>query len=261
MHQLGVKKFSVTKASPPLGSDYPYDYGVSREVLIKSLDDLIEAKTKFGFEVDILECYPLCLFPNDKKYSSFTAHRCTAGVITCSLGANGDVRPCAHSNMIYGNIFNEELKLIWGKMNDWRTGQYIPDTCKKCSSLKYCTGGCRMEALYQGDICKMDPFADSNSAKNLNELVLKKEIKLVSLEDRLCINKNLFSREESFGYTISIGPLATYFVTKDSGKLINLLKNRADFSISDITKEFQITIDDALLFFSKLVNEKIIVKK
>jgi len=117
IHELGIKNFSKI--------------GISDFELKETLDNLLFLEKSFGMNVDILECYPLCFFEDIKRYRKFAKHNCTAGVTTCAIGANGDVRPCAHADLIYGNIFSESLRDIWDKMQEWRNGSLLPDLCLK----------------------------------------------------------------------------------------------------------------------------------
>jgi radical SAM protein with 4Fe4S-binding SPASM domain len=89
-----------------------------------------------------------CVF-SDKILSeehSFLNRKCQSGRIGIAVSSNGDVRPCAHNTTSYGNIFQNNLKSIWSKMEDWRSSQYVPQECMECSWLNRCNGGCRTNA-------------------------------------------------------------------------------------------------------------------
>lgn len=122
-HTLGVSRFSATKAAPTVGIEYS-TYSPSHEHLKSSLEDLLRLQAEYGMDVDILESYPLCFFGNVERYAHFARRNCTAGIYNCSIGPNGDVRPCSHSAHAYGNIFCENLEAIWGNMDQWRQAEY-----------------------------------------------------------------------------------------------------------------------------------------
>jgi len=120
-HQLGAKRFSATKAAPSPGTDY-LSYRANADQVKKSLDILLQLHKETGMRVDILESYPLCFFGDLKKYSIFIRRNCTAGVFNCSISPNGEMRPCSHADIVYGNILEEGIYKCWDRMDDWRKG-------------------------------------------------------------------------------------------------------------------------------------------
>jgi AdoMet-dependent heme synthase len=236
---LGVRSVNVTKGSPPLGVDSGYDdWRVDRASLLATLDDLIRARNDFGLEVDILECYPLCFFPNEPRYRAFTSHRCTAGVTTCTVGADGLVRPCSHADMTYGNVFDEDLSIIWARMDAWRRGTYLPMQCISCAQLTRCSGGCRMEAKFQGDIAGMDPWAEPHNALRLDSLSAPPPQGQVDLDEELRLADNVLLRTESFGWLVSVGPASTFLVTPEAGHLLFSLRQRQSFTVRELLEEY-----------------------
>lgn len=115
---LGIKNFSATKVSPALDSRDMKKLLLSKEEIEGSLETLVEVKNRFGMNINVLECYPLCLIKDGEKYSELISRNCAAGINTLTIGANGDIRPCSHSNLFYGNIFEENLESIWRKMQE-----------------------------------------------------------------------------------------------------------------------------------------------
>ena len=104
---------------------------------------------------------PKCLFPKWcwEKECEFTKRACQAGRLSVSISNTGDVRPCSHNPIIYGNIFEEELETIWNKMSVYRDG-IVPVFCKDCPSVSICNGGCRTNSLaLTGSLFEKDPLA------------------------------------------------------------------------------------------------------
>lgn len=158
LHGLGVKNFCATKMSPPLDTRDVRSLLLTREEIRHSLATLKELEGELGINVDILECYPLCLIGDGKRFAKFFRRSCVAGVSACTVSSDGSVRPCSHASRGYGNILTEPLSNVWKRMEDWRDGSYIPLVCKTCRHLQACTGGCRIDAFQaHGDMSGLDP--------------------------------------------------------------------------------------------------------
>lgn len=85
---------------------------------------------------------------------------CPAGQVSCVIDVSGDVWPCVlmKSENKYGNIFLEDFNLIWEKMNIIMTNlKRNFNECANCQYSERCTGGCRGNAFYFGDIQGKDP--------------------------------------------------------------------------------------------------------
>ena len=217
-HKLGVRMFSATKASPPLGCP---DYSAiqpTHDQVRYSLDELLRVRDATGLSVDALEPYPLCFLGDIEKYETFAKRRCSAGVTTATIGADGQVRPCSHSDRVYGNIFKEDLFTIYSRMSEWRTGELVPEKCLACKYFGNCSGGCRCEAEYTGDIRGMDPCASSPMD------VVPKPKKVVPRltlepESMVSVKPDVKFREEGFGYVLwKMNKVA--LVGKEAGKLL-----------------------------------------
>lgn len=159
LHSLGVQNFCATKMSPPADRRYVEHLLLSNEEITQSLEILTELERDLGINTDILECYPLCLVRDGKRFAKFFKRSCVAGVSACTIGSDGQVRPCSHASGGYGNILREPLSEIWYRMEDWRDGSYVPSKCTTCSHLSSCTGGCRIDAYTKGDMKGLDPCA------------------------------------------------------------------------------------------------------
>lgn len=84
---------------------------------------------------------------------------CPAGLTTCAILENGDVTPCSFcTDIICGNVEKEKFQDIW---NNSEIFQKIRkrnfNGCNRCKHNQYC-GGCRVRALYQGDLYGKDPY-------------------------------------------------------------------------------------------------------
>jgi len=147
---IGVETFCATRAIPPLNSTGYQNYSLTKAQIKESLDMLLRIESELGLKVDILNSYPLCLMGNLSKYYRFLSRMCVGGKTTITIGSNGEVRPCPHSDMIYGNILEENLKDIWLRLGDWKNDSFLPDFCKEISlfgqiqgkTIKFSDCGC-----------------------------------------------------------------------------------------------------------------------
>ena len=217
---IGACSFFATKASPPLGCSGYLKIQPTHEDVKSSLDALMKINSDFGIKVDYLECYPLCFLKDVTKFEIFSKRKCSAGVSVVSVGPDGQVRPCSHSNRSYGNIFNEDLATIYTRMSEWRTGELLPEKCIKCEYVTKCTGGCRCEAEYAGSINGPDPYADDPSKVILPNRDHTSSLNIkINLDTIFSIKKAVRFRKEQFGYTIWLNGFAA-FVDDEAGLLL-----------------------------------------
>jgi radical SAM protein with 4Fe4S-binding SPASM domain len=102
--------------------------------------------------VMLSNCVPACFLPG----VDFGERGCTSGFTHCTIGPEGDVRPCTHTPLILGHIQDNDIEELWQspKLDEWR--QRIPAPCLTCTALSSCRGGCRATAQQTGLSC--DPL-------------------------------------------------------------------------------------------------------
>lgn len=201
---IGAGAFCATRAVPPLGSIDFESYAISTEDLLDSLDNLIRIEKELGMRTEILGCYPKCTLLPKKEYRKFFSKICVAGKTTVTIGADGNVRPCSHSDKSYGNIISETLKEIWLRMDPWRDQTYLPEICKKCPLIDMCTCGCRVEAQHHGDISGMDRHAVPKNIEIFPQIKTRTildvdTVRKSFLNKKFVLNRKLRFRDESFG--------------------------------------------------------------
>jgi radical SAM protein with 4Fe4S-binding SPASM domain len=145
--ELGASVFGATRACAPtaIATDFNKNL-ISIQELRDSLNTLYLLKEKWGYRVDVFEHYSWCSMQDIQKYSNLARRKCTAGITSATIGADGDLRACGHNPKHYGNVFVDGLAGAWGKMDDWRQGLHIQKSCLKCKYVGRCTGGCPVEA-------------------------------------------------------------------------------------------------------------------
>lgn len=256
-HSIGARTFAATKASPPAGCP---DYSAIRPTvgqIKQSLDDLLRLRENLGINVDILECYPLCLFGDIKKYETFARRSCTAGVTTATVGADGQVRPCSHSCHTYGNILEEDLTRIYSRMTKWRSGELLPDTCRKCDHLKRCSGGCRCEAEYYGRINDMDPSATLPEDVKLAEHKERRQVRSICSGTLLTVSKELRLRDEDFGSVIRKGR-HTMFLDDEATVLVKELRGKG-LTFCEIQEKYKCTNEELTMLLDRMIEKEFLV--
>ncbi|EGR2757855.1 radical SAM protein [Vibrio parahaemolyticus] len=161
LKEIGVVSMGITPMS--LNMDYPRkDLLLSDNQLKKLIDDLLWIENNLGLYVDIFEGLPKCCFDESLLLENhrFLKRKCQAGRTTIAVACSGEVKPCPHNSVSYGNILNSELADIWKKMEDWRSVKYLPHTCIRCNWVNSCNGGCRTNAkAYHGNWISPDVWS------------------------------------------------------------------------------------------------------
>lgn len=230
---LGIRTFCATKALPNISVPSNRDFLLNTSEAIESINRIDEISKKIGLSVDILGCYPKCLLIKSNAFSRFLNRSCVAGCTTLTIGADGNVRPCSHMDKSYGNVFEESLKDIWNKMDDWKMDKFVPKECFGCLLFNTCRGGCRVNNP-KNDLCEIDDYTDVNYFKlNESKIILPKSKieKKVPLNGEFLANPNINFREEEFGFLIfgNEHNIIIQFVNKSVG---NFLQFRKEKSIS-----------------------------
>ena len=259
VRKLGIRSFNATRVQPAQGCLNFDNLRLTSKEVIATLDDLLRLQKNFGMIVDSLTSYPVCLFGDLKKYERFLFKRsCSAGKTNCTIGANGEVRPCGHADEEFGNAFKESLIQIWPRLKKWRSGLLLPEECKKCDYFTRCGGGCRMDCKFYGQINSLDPYA---KGKDFRLTQPPPEIKLenISHDTRLCVNSLLKFRQESFGVLLIIDGRMKSAVTQDSAFLLKKLKDKQFFNLKQVVGECGIEQGKVSTFFEKLLNQEVVM--
>ena len=256
VHSLGVTGFRATKVHPAQGSSCFEKIKLLPEQIAKIFNDLIRLREEFGLKVDSLTTYPICLLKDMSRYGQFLSKRnCSAGKTGCTIGADGQVRPCGHSDNTYGNAIEESMLQIWPRLNEWRDGSLLPQECKECKYVIQCSGGCRMDCKFYGKINGMDPYA---TGKNFTCIPQKLEpVVLLNAETRLVVNANLGLRLEKFGTALIVEGSFKSIITPDSAGLLKELVGTT-FTPGYIASKYNLELDFVRRFFTGLYKQKVV---
>lgn len=200
---LGIKTFTATKAGCPGNCDDFSGMSLSTEEFQRYLRDLSDVQKEYGLKVDFLEGYPLCGIKHLEQFEHLLGRKCLAGVTTCTISTDGEVRPCSRLDQSYGNMFRERLTDIWKRMTEWRDGSILPVSCRSCEISNLCGGGCRMESKMRsgGDICAMDPYANLENVHESHRVLteMKRDVPVIGGGFAFTLADGLRWRPESFG--------------------------------------------------------------
>jgi radical SAM protein with 4Fe4S-binding SPASM domain len=256
VHDLGVVGFRATKVHPAQGSTCFEQIKLPPEKIAGIFENLIVLRDEFGLKVDSLTTYPVCLLKDMSRYGQFLSKRsCSAGKTGCTIGADGQVRPCGHSDDVYGNAIEESLLQIWPRLKSWRDGSMLPVECRECKHVIECSGGCRMDCKYYGNVCSMDPYATS---KDFDYIPRKREkVELLEPNARLVVNSTLCMRLEKFGTALIVDGTFKSIVTTDSVELLKDLRGKT-FTLDYISKEYNIELGLVQNFFTGLHSQNVV---
>ncbi len=266
--ELGVENFAATRVGPSrYNIEWFNQHSLSQDE-IKIMFDQLNQLRREGVGTDTLEPVPLCSLGNLERYSQFTSKRCAAGITTCSLGVDGQVRPCSHADVAYGNVFNTNISKIWAGMEVWRNGSLFPKRCQSCDYLVECGGGCRVVGAFGSeDKSKLDQpdlyignpklMTNSNVDTKGEERKVPEDFHTLPLR----ISERTKLREEDFGGIVGLGGTRVRLLTKTAFKFLKEVKEKEKekFYLTDLGDEFGITIENLVNFLGQLYFDKVVV--
>lgn len=227
--RLGVRTFCATKALPNTHAP-DAAFLLSAEEVCWSLAELMRVEHLFEMPVDILGCYPRCLFVDTAAYRRFSHRTCVAGYTTVTIGADGNVRACSHMETSYGSIFYEPLANVWQKMDCWREGRFIPEGCRGCPIVVACRGGCRVNTLAPG-LQSMDIHAHPQRLNNTAQerLIPRLPEKTDEISTKVVVCSQARFREETFGALVyRTNPLAMVLVNPSAATFLREAAGKRD---------------------------------
>jgi radical SAM protein with 4Fe4S-binding SPASM domain len=252
---LGAKAFCATKVSKPSNCDDFTGFPLSREQLGSMFHELIRIKKEFGINVSSLEHYPACVFPDTETRTMFGNRNCSAAKTSCTIGFDGNIRPCSHAPMSYGNIAEQGLSTSWIGMDTWRDDSLVPTVCKlSCGEYPgRCGGGCRIESLnMQQGVGGSDPY--SLGVKPTTKRAVSR-VKLLDTAVTVQLHPKVRFRNESFGFIAYRS--STNWIAMDS-TLYAILVPSKPVSVTDLATAYRSSEGDALETLSILTAKGIV---
>jgi len=151
LSQIGVKNFSASSYSySGLGK---INKNAPNKTHFRILfEQLLKAKKDFDISTLISGSFPLCVLERKitSEVKSLIGNICDAGITQIVVNPKGEVRPCVSYKNIIGNVLYDDIRQIWQSnsfLQSLRQLENIPDSCKECTHLIHCCGGCRASAM------------------------------------------------------------------------------------------------------------------
>jgi len=136
-----------------VGSKRSDELKLSLEEFNYALEQMIEARDKYGIAVGWGTAIPFCL--NKKMLTCDMKADCGAGFTFAAISPNGDVRICNQSEHVYGNLLGKKsFQEIWHnpEIDDFRSLAWSKGMiCEECNSLCECVCGCKVDASVDGE--------------------------------------------------------------------------------------------------------------
>lgn len=119
------------------------------------------AVEKYGISISCGVPVPPCAL-NRAPYPNVHFGDCPVGTARAypTVDPLGNVRPCNHSPLILGNLFDADFRSILASDAVRTYAATLPSECKDCEHARTCRGGCRAAAEVCGDSRNIDPFID-----------------------------------------------------------------------------------------------------
>ncbi len=232
--ELGVRHFYTTKVSTPVFNKDFQRYTLSASELRSMFLALKGVKDNYGLSVDSITAYPKCFFNGSDQLDDFSFRVCGAGKSFCTIGFDGGLRPCSHSEQVMGKVQKGgDLKSLWQGLKVWRTEAYIPNECSACTARRTCYGGCRVEAYAMyGSYKAKNPFCDLNNP--ISPASSRKDNyvgdKFRHNQGEIEFSKRIKYRDELFGGILYLSPKQWIAVNQGLAEFYKQYKGRG-FSI------------------------------
>jgi radical SAM protein with 4Fe4S-binding SPASM domain len=138
------------------------------------------------------------------------------------------MRPCNHAPLIAGDSVFQTIEQIWSGsvMNNWRS--LIPNECRSCSSFTTCHGGCRAQALLDGQA--KDPMIHECTVET--QPILDKELYL----DRRLRPIGQFVKHSEHSIEILIHKSQAVMIPFDHKDMLHTLNG--DWSLGEIRQKY-----------------------
>ncbi len=256
--RLGARSFSATRVMRPRAEARSFD-----ESLLITPDDArtivaqLLALRDTGLTLGSLIPYPSCFLEGDEELTLLGNRTCSAGKTAIAIGSDGSVRACTHHERVYGSLLTEDLGAIWSRMNDWRDGSKIPQSCKSCALVASCGGGCRFASLGD-DLCGEDAI--------MREAVTQPNPYVAPTSDivhasRLRVRRSCRFRHDSAVGIVNTGGMMDTFVTHDTFQLLSRLHGeQLTFTPQELAHDFGVVMPDHALhsFLGNLVRKHVL---
>ena len=140
--EFGNDKFSMNLIIPT-GSGAIYEELIVTYAEIGDvIEQIITASQQQGVEFMWYSPVPMCMF--NSVVHGLGNKGCSACDGLISIGANGDVLPCASYDDSVGNLLRQDFSEIWqsAKARNYRDKNLAHPQCRDCDNFSICNGAC-----------------------------------------------------------------------------------------------------------------------
>ena len=143
-------KFSMNLIIPTGSASLNDELVIKYSEIGKYLEQISENSQKMGIDFMWYSPVPMCMF--NTILNGLGNKGCSACDGLISIGANGDILPCASFDDSVGNLLQSNFEEIWQskKSSDYRRKKLAPDVCQKCENLSICNGACPLYWRHMG---------------------------------------------------------------------------------------------------------------
>jgi len=251
----------ITRVGKPINSDESFNRFMLDFGTLSTLQEIcVHISQNMGMTVETSCPYTACSLYSKEAFDLFAYTKaCTAGRTSYAIDTEGNVKACPRDSTLYGNILSEDFEGIWTKMDDWRNGSFIPEECKKCTSLSMCMGGCRVDSLpFTGRLDRLDTISNmANYPIKYIKEPTNPHVKFYLTDSFVVPNNINFTQEKEGFYRVAVNR-KYMFITP---ALFEFLSTRNIFTLSDLAKEFHVSEDVANNVVKTLVSNTIIYIK
>lgn len=249
---LGLPSFAVTKASDPSSGRGFTSQLLTLTEFRQMQEELEIAGKEFDLHVNSLEANPVCSYGGHIPIQGYKF--CTAGKTTCTIGFDGNVKPCNRASESYGNI-DESLQLAWKRMEEWRSEVLLPEVCGSCAIKTRCMGGCKADAFTAfGSKKAADPMCDQ---KYIPQRGLPKVPIPQTQDTQFLVNPRMQTRLEPFGSVLFVSTSAWVPVDQRLSKLFE--NGKEMISIDEFQKVLGVELEKVIQVVSYLKHKQILL--
>lgn len=258
VRNLGVVGFTATRVSAPPCDDSFSTYHLTPDRIEQLFLLLIKLEKELKIRTGSLEPYPACGFQSTATRTKFGYRGCMAGKTTCTIGFDGNIRPCLHASESTGHI-RDGLKSSWVGMSNWRDGSLIPDFCKKvCGEYPvHCSGGCRAEAKNIHGTLNAPAFSCTGKAPVHRKMA--GHLPHVNSYTKVVLESRVRFRKENFGY-IAFKSVSNWLALDTTlyETLTHTTGNDYYLDAERIAQKYGVGVEQACTTVSKLLKKGIV---
>jgi len=120
---------------------------VGQIIKARRVFSIFEGRVGFGTAI------PYCL--DERLVTERLTSNCGVGTYFGAVNPNGEFRMCNQSQLVFGNVLEEPVEVIWNKssLDIFRDLSWVSEPCSFCELLLDCTGGCKVDVNCSNKFC------------------------------------------------------------------------------------------------------------